>query len=161
MGSPKIVASNLCLLSGSPPVGIVFPQYYAPLREKIHWGGNYHTVRRLLHECEIDIDNRCPVEFPAGSMFWFTPKAVRPLLNRHLTFADFAPEKGQIDGTMAHAVERAFLYMAEAQELRWVKVCADIDEIGGAPVINVDSSEQIGCQINKVWRSVLKKYESA
>jgi len=39
-----------------------------------------------------------------------------------LTFADFPEEQGQIDGTLAHAIERAFLYSIEGAGYKWAKV---------------------------------------
>src|SRR6185437_2863763 len=35
--------------------------------------------------------------------------ALRPLLDAHLEVSAFEPEAGQMDGTLAHAVERIFL----------------------------------------------------
>jgi len=41
-------------------------------------------------------------------MFYARKEALLPVLNLNLTEADFEAEAGQKDGTMAHAVERAF-----------------------------------------------------
>ena len=44
--------------------------------------------------------------FGAGSMGWWRLQALRPLLDAHLYRSAFDIEQGQIDGTLAHAVER-------------------------------------------------------
>lgn len=44
----------------------------------------------------------------AGTMFWASIESLRPLLDIYLLPDDFEPERGQIDGTMAHAIERIF-----------------------------------------------------
>ena len=41
-----------------------------------------------------------------GTMFWCRMDYLDPLLDLFLMPSDFESEKGQIDGTMAHAVER-------------------------------------------------------
>lgn len=149
LGSPEIVGGILNILANEK-VGVVFPQYFAPIRVSINWGENYLATKNFLRGLGIEIDNRHLIEFPAGSMFWFKPKSLAPLLESNLTFDDFPEESGQVDGTIAHAIERAFLFIVETAGYKWVKV----DSSG----LQSSSSEQLDENISKAWHSVLKRY---
>lgn len=50
--------------------------------------------------------------FVAGTMFWFQFDALRMAINDQFDAEWFGPELGAIDGTMAHAFERAFVHLS-------------------------------------------------
>jgi lipopolysaccharide biosynthesis protein len=89
-------------------VGIVGPhQFY--LSHDSFWGANYENVKRLLILTgHLEPDHEPKLGFFAGSMFWFTPKAIRYLKKIPEEILDFEPECGKQDGTLAHAIERVF-----------------------------------------------------
>lgn len=159
LGSKEIVSDILHILA-TTDVGLVFPQHFYPLRESINWGQDYEAARKFLLECGISINNHHLLEFPAGSMFWFKPKAVRPLLQRKLSFENFPTEGGQIDGTIAHAIERSFLYMAESEGFKWAKINSQTNATGNTPIVDVMMPEDLTSAITKVWQPVMKQYES-
>ena len=157
LGSPEIVGGILEILSDER-VGLVFPQYFTPIRISVNWGRNYLVTKNFLHRLGVEVDNRNLIEFPAGSMFWFKPKALAPLLDSGLTFDDFPEERGQIDGTIAHAIERAFLFIVEAAGFSWVKVDSDEKFFNMTPILKSHSQEELTSNIELAQHSVLKKY---
>jgi lipopolysaccharide biosynthesis protein len=128
VGSPEIVKSIEEIFALQPGVGMVIPAHYHELRNWVdgfHWGANFRRSRRLAWKMDIDIGEHGVVDFPSGSMFWARPAALRPLLDLKLDFADFSREPCQTDGTLAHCIERLFLFSCEKAGFRWVKVIAE------------------------------------
>ena len=154
LGSPEIISGILKILSDER-VGLVFPQHFNPIRVFINWGGNFFVVRDFLHKLGIEINNKNLIEFPAGSMFWFKPKALAPLFDSGLTFDDFPEECGQLDGTLAHAIERSFLFIVEAAGFTWVKVDSSEKFFSMTPTLKSRSQEELDANIARAWHSVL------
>ncbi|MGY0505553.1 glycoside hydrolase family 99-like domain-containing protein [Luteimonas sp. e5] len=86
-------------------LGMVVPAQQLPPMQ-FYWGANaerVHWLLRRLGMAPLDMEHG---RFAAGSMFWCRLSALRPLLDAHLEEAEFEPESGQVDGTLAHAIER-------------------------------------------------------
>ena len=52
------------------------------------------------------------IVFPVGNMFWDRVDAILPFFT-NIQMSDFPKERGQVDGTIAHAIERLWVYVAE------------------------------------------------
>lgn len=102
---------NMCLnlFSKYPRLGMIAPEGHV-LPMSLYYGSNALRVKRLLGIDKLTTANTFNLDFIAGSMFYARTKALEPLLELHLGEQDFEPESGQLDGTMAHAVERIFTW---------------------------------------------------
>ncbi|MGB3394212.1 MAG: glycoside hydrolase family 99-like domain-containing protein [Stenotrophomonas sp.] len=88
-------------------LGLVAPEgHVQPLN--FYWGANERNVRVLLSQFGLDEADVNHDTFIAGSMFWARLTALRPILDTHLQPSRFDAEAGQVDGTLAHAIERTF-----------------------------------------------------
>lgn len=154
LGSPQIVASIFELLKHDR-VGMVFPQHLFYLRPILGWGANFASCRALLRRMGVEINENIYLEFPTGSMFWCRTDALKSLRNLALRFEDFDDEAGQIDGTLAHAVERAFLYSVEASGYQWAKV--SVRGLYPLPdtLIPVNALEDISAGLQRVHKPLL------
>lgn len=123
IGSREIVLSILKILAESP-VGLVYSDHFPPVNDLRNWGFNWDHARGLLERIGCHIEADTPLEFPTSTMFWARREAIEPLFNLGLTYEDFEPEAGQIDGTLAHAIERSVLFVAEHAGFGHVKVTA-------------------------------------
>ena len=54
-----------------------------------------------------------PPVAPLGTMFWFRPAALKPLYAKDWNYEDFPPEPNKIDGTLLHAIERIYPFVAQ------------------------------------------------
>lgn len=121
IGSVAIAKSNLYLLA-QDDIGIIFPQHFADIRENIEWGNNFPNTKWLLGLAGIEINPTTLLEFPSSSMMFAKTAALQKLYSLPLLWDDFEKERGQIDGTLAHAYERSFLYFCESSGYKWIKV---------------------------------------
>lgn len=83
------------------PAGAIVP-ITLQLDKNVYW------LETLLEHCKLPIEQFMEGFFAAGTMMLGRVKALSPLLELGLTSDDFESEAGQLDGTLAHALERMF-----------------------------------------------------
>ncbi len=102
-----------------PELGVLMPQHWKELAGWLGIGANYELMQRLLAKIDIDLLPGQEIEYPSGSMFWFRPEALSPLFDLGLQWSDFAEPTEQRDHTLAHAVERCFLFFCARAKHKW------------------------------------------
>lgn len=112
---PDAVRMTLVAFAKDPLLGCVFPSIYPCLRDvMLHvavplYGSNeeYHMITGLLTRMRLPATyGRNEQLFSGGTMFWYRPQALQPLLECDLRFEDFPEEPIGVGGTLAHALER-------------------------------------------------------
>lgn len=117
LGNPLRVSAILQEFIDDKELGILFPDPYyqvKPLVLKPSTANEPNMIKllRLANLKESELENIDRTFFPAGDMLWFRGNAIKPLVQMGLSSDDFEKELGQVDATMAHAVERMFPYFA-------------------------------------------------
>jgi hypothetical protein len=106
LGSRRITASILQRFDADKSLGILVPwNNLQPWTPASH-DPNRETVKALAVRMGVPVVG--DYTFPSGAMCWARVSALEPLRRADIRAEEFPEESGQEDGTMAHAVERAF-----------------------------------------------------
>lgn len=124
VGSVAVVETILAAFAQEKRLGVVFPPHWGPVAPFIDWGGNVEHGTMLARRMGLPGLDGVKAEFPSGSMFWARAAALEPLLGLKLEIDAFEPELGQVDTTLAHAVERMFLLSCRRAGYRWRNIGA-------------------------------------
>ncbi|HNX67873.1 MAG TPA: rhamnan synthesis F family protein [Candidatus Omnitrophota bacterium] len=118
-GSPETVSAILKMFEDDKNLGLVYPEMIDLFKRELSkdpWQGNWELCADLGARLGLRIEKDRAPDFPAGSMFWFRPKALEVLLKQEFTPEDFPDGKYfHRNGTLAHAIERLFVRVADKQ----------------------------------------------
>jgi len=117
---PEVMAKLIKTLD-QPNTGIIGPkgQYISLM---VNFPANGPRIAEALSNIYYPkltdkvIRSRRQYGFFAGTMFWARLDALRPVLARDFKVNRFDPERGQIDATFAHALERVFCLVCEIEK---------------------------------------------
>jgi len=113
------ILQAIATLSQNADVGIMGPAGH--LASMTHYfGGNQRRVEQLSSRLGVEVEELSSLEFVAGSMFFGRIDALLPLLNLAIDAEDYENESGQLDATLAHAIERLFSVSAYSAGLRTI-----------------------------------------
>lgn len=102
------VGDIVARLSGNGKIGLVTPDGFS-LSVRPWIFGNWPGMRQAMSAIGYNLvaSDLRDIYFSAGSMFWFRRSALLGLADPRL-LPLFEPEGGQLDSTLAHAIERLF-----------------------------------------------------
>ena len=104
IGSSNIIQKIKKAFDEHPDWGIIAP-YGHVVPWNYYWQENVAKVTELARAIGAPFEN-FDFCYVAGSMFWFRPESLFPIFKAGILPQDFEIEKGQVDGTLAHAIER-------------------------------------------------------
>lgn len=112
VGSRELTADILRKFNEEPDVGLIYPDWHPDIPMIGYtWMANGAQGKMLLEGMGIPYREGL-FFYPTGSFFWARVDAIRPLFEAGFRLRDFPKEKGQIDGTLAHVLERAITFVA-------------------------------------------------
>ncbi|MQY48143.1 hypothetical protein GAO09_19060 [Rhizobiales bacterium RZME27] len=143
IGTPALRRNIYYAFLRNENIGMLAPHHWPQLtaHQPVNWGYNFDRAQQLVRHAGGELLASTRLDFPSGSMFWARTAALKPLLDQNLDANDFGPEDGQVDGTLAHAIERTLFYLCELSGYRWAKY--SVGETGAGrelPVIPVTLS---------------------
>ncbi|MFZ3231123.1 MAG: rhamnan synthesis F family protein [Pseudobdellovibrio sp.] len=123
LGNPRRVLSILQQFEKDKNLGLLFPNYFQSAKQFIYKKDSFNenNIKKMLLRADKNKDDINKIDmnfFPAGDMFWLRGKVIEPFVKMNLSAKDFEPEMGQVNLTIAHAIERMFPYFANEANLQ-------------------------------------------
>ncbi len=118
LGSKIYINNIISLFEKEPLLGflsIPFPLHdgYENLIGN-EWTTNFQNTVQLFSRFGLNVPiNQSQPPFVCGSCFWCRPEAIKNLYLANLSYDDFVNEPMPVDGTISHALERIFPYVAQ------------------------------------------------
>ncbi|MDR2620467.1 MAG: rhamnan synthesis F family protein [Propionibacteriaceae bacterium] len=111
-GSPGYLQAVFAAFETDPQLGLAIPSLFERMIPAMGWDTTETDVARLLQRLNMNVAlPRMPL-FAAGDFFWGRTSALRPLFDLGLAPKDFGRERGQLRRTLAHVIERSWVYIA-------------------------------------------------
>lgn len=119
LGSAAVVSDILKMFRDEPDLGVVFPSYPPVITATSPYAYRGSAAmqamfRKTFRRCApgAPAETGIPI-FPAGTIFWYRPAAVRPLFAAGFKSEEFPPEPLP-PLTLAHIIERMVPYAAQS-----------------------------------------------
>jgi glycosyltransferase involved in cell wall biosynthesis/GT2 family glycosyltransferase len=101
-------------LEANPDCMMMFPDNYHAIKKFAGWAGNEASLRAVLDRFgRAQTSLPLFANFAAGSMAWYRGEFIQKLASG-LSLENFEEEDGQLEGTLAHVLERAIPLAAGA-----------------------------------------------
>lgn len=115
LGSQELVSGIMRKFRDEPDAGLIYPDWHPDIPMIGYtWMANGLGGKALLEDLGIPYEDGI-FFYPVGSFFWARTDAIQPLLAKGFRKKDFPRERGQIDGTLAHVLERAVAFVAKSR----------------------------------------------
>lgn len=125
LGTPKRAQSIVNQFAARPGLGLAFGSPNPTVTYWAYtWLDNGEPARKLADVLGVPLPPYGYLDFPAGTMFWGRPAALKQLLDGRIKTEMFAEEADQMGGTFAHAIERALGLLCQANSYQYMQVDA-------------------------------------
>ena len=119
VGSRDYIYNVINTFENNPRLGILSPvkpnhgEFYTGIGNE--WGENYEITKELAEKLGISVpmSEELPPIAPLGDYFWFRAEALKGLWNIKWSYDDFPDEPVGLDGTVLHAIERIYPFIAQ------------------------------------------------
>jgi len=129
-----------------------------------YWGSNYDSLLDLLDQ--MGVDSPINKEYPSlslGNCFWARYDALEPVFELYLEYDDFPEEPMPLDGTISHALERSYPYVAASRG--YYTEIAMTEENAESDIINlhymlINTLQNVNSKKRDLWFSSFYRFNN-